>query len=75
VFGLGKPRSKFGKFLDKHDITQQDLSRKSEVSKATISRLCQGDAFTPSMKNGTKLIKALRNLTKKNIDFDDFWSM
>lgn len=75
MFGLGKPRSKFGKFLDKNGITQQDLVKKSKVNKATISRICQGDAFQPSMKNASKLIKALRELTGKNVDHDDFWSM
>jgi hypothetical protein len=27
------------------------------------------------MKNARKIIKALRDLTGKNIDYDDFWSM
>jgi putative transcriptional regulator len=75
VFGLGKPRSKLGKFLDKHEIKQQELAEKSKVNKATISRVSQGDAFQPSMKNASKIIKALRELTGKDVDYDDFWSM
>lgn len=75
MFGLGKPRSKIGKFLDKHNISQQELVEKSKVNKATISRICQGDAFQPSMKNASKIIKAIRDLTGKDIDYDDFWSM
>jgi predicted transcriptional regulator len=75
VFGLGKPRSKLGKFLDRHGISQQELVKKSKVNKATISRLCSGDAFQPSMKNAQKVIKAIRELTGKNVDYDDFWSM
>jgi putative transcriptional regulator len=75
LFGLGKPRSKFGKFLDNHGISQQDLVRESGVNKGTISRICQGDAFKPSMKNASKIIRALRRLTGKNVDYDDFWSM
>jgi putative transcriptional regulator len=75
MFGLGKPRSKFGKFLDRNDISQQELANKSKVNKATISRIAQGDAFQPSMKNAGKLIRALRELTGKNVDFDDFWTM
>ena len=27
MFGLGKPRSRFGKFLDKNGISQQDVVR------------------------------------------------
>jgi putative transcriptional regulator len=75
MWGLGKPRSKFGKFLDKNDIKQQDLVKESKVNKATISRLCQGDAFQPSMKNASKIVKALKKLSNKNVDYDDFWSM
>ncbi|MRS25926.1 helix-turn-helix transcriptional regulator [Bacillus sp. RIT694] len=75
MFGLGKRRSKFGKFLDKNGISQQDVVRESGVNRGTVSRICQGDAFSPSMKNGQKIIKALRKLTGRDIDFDDFWTM
>ncbi|PEE25977.1 transcriptional regulator, partial [Bacillus toyonensis] len=38
MFGLGKQRSKFGKFLDKNGISQQDVVRESGVNRGTISR-------------------------------------
>lgn len=72
-FGLGKPRSKFGKWLDKQGITQEQLSRESGVNKSTISRLCAGDAFKPSMKSASRIVNTLRKMGKK-IDHDDFWS-
>jgi putative transcriptional regulator len=73
---LGKKRSKFGKFLDKNDLTQQEIVKKSGVSRGTISRLCQASREDgPTMKNASKIIKALRDLTGKNVDYDDFWSM
>lgn len=75
MFGLGKPRSKFGRFLDKHKIRQQDLVKESKVNKTTISRLCQGDTFKPSLTNGNKIIKALRKMTGKNVNIDDFWDI
>lgn len=75
-FALGKKRSKFGKFLDRHGITQQEVAKKSGVSRGTISRLCQPENEDgPTMKNARKIIKALRELTGKNVDYDDFWSM
>ncbi|MDA1770996.1 helix-turn-helix transcriptional regulator [Bacillus cereus] len=73
MFGLGKPRSRFGKFLDKNGISQQDVVRKSGVNRGTISRICQGNAFQPSLKNGNKIIKALKQLTNKDVHYDDFW--
>lgn len=75
-FNLGKRnRSRLARFLDKHDITQQELARKSGVSKSTVSRVCQDDAFAPNFKNAQKIVKAIRELTKKDVDYDDFWSM
>ncbi|MEK5176931.1 helix-turn-helix transcriptional regulator [Heyndrickxia sp. FSL W8-0496] len=75
-FGLGKRRSKFGSFLDEHDLTQQDVVKESGVSKGTISRLCQTEHEDgPTLKNAKKIIKALRKLTGKDVDYDDFWSM
>jgi putative transcriptional regulator len=74
-FSLGKKRSKFGKFLDNNGISQQEVVKKSGVSKGTISRICQVHNDGPTLKNAQKVIKALRELTGKNVDYDDFWSM
>jgi len=74
MFGLGKPRSRFGKWLDRNGITQEELSRESGVNKSTISRICSGDAFKPSIRSAAKIIKALRN-RGKDVTMDDFWSM
>lgn len=74
-FSLGKRRSKFGRFLDKHEITQQEVVEKSGVSRGTISRLCQDDLNVPKLKNANRIIKAIRDLTGKNVNHDDFWSM
>lgn len=75
-FSLGKRRSKFGKFLDQNGISQQEVVKKSGVSRGTISRMCQPEHEEgPTMKNARKIIKALRDLTGKDVDYDDFWSM
>jgi putative transcriptional regulator len=74
MFGLGKKRSKFGKYLDKHSITQQEISKESGVSKSTISRLCDPEEYEPSMKNARKIIKVLKKHNSK-IDYNDFWDM
>ncbi|WNF39098.1 helix-turn-helix transcriptional regulator [Bacillaceae bacterium IKA-2] len=74
LFGLGKKRSAFGKFLDKHSISQEEIAHESKVSKSTISRLCQPDESEPKIKNAKNIIKALRNNGYK-VDYDDFWDM
>ncbi|MEB9306486.1 helix-turn-helix transcriptional regulator [Bacillus cereus] len=51
ISGKGR-KSKLSNFLEKNKITQQELAERSGVSKSTISRVCQGDKFSPTMKNG-----------------------
>lgn len=74
MFGLGKKRSKFGKFLDKNGIIQEELSKASGVNRNTISRAAQDDDHRPNFKNAVKLIKALKK-SGYDIDYEDFWSM
>ncbi|KEK21741.1 helix-turn-helix domain-containing protein [Bacillus gaemokensis] len=70
---FSKPRSKLGKFLDRNDIKQINLAQYSGVSEGTISKLCRADTFYPSLRNGQKIIKALKKMTHKDIQYDDFW--
>ena len=73
-FGLGKKRSRFGMFIDQNSISQQDLAERSGVSRSTISRLCHPAGYVPSMKNGVRIIKTLKEAGYK-VDYDDFWSI
>lgn len=74
MFGLGKKRSSFGKFLDQNGITQQELSKVSGVNRNSISRIASDSNKKPSMTNASKLINALKKAGYK-VDYDDFWSM
>lgn len=74
MFGLGKKRTAFGKWLDKRGIKQQWLVEKSGVSRSTISQLASEEEREPTMKNARKIIKALRDLDP-NVKSDDFWDM
>ncbi|MEU2589684.1 helix-turn-helix transcriptional regulator [Alkalihalobacillus sp. NPDC078783] len=60
--GLGRPRSKLGKWLDKRGVSQQWLAETSGVSRSTISTLCTDDDYEPSSKTIKKVIKALKIL-------------
>lgn len=71
-FGLGKQRSKLGRWIDKQGISQEELARRAGVSRNTVSRLCMGDAFTPNMKTASKIVKALRKYDAE-ISAEDFW--
>jgi putative transcriptional regulator len=74
MFGLGKKRSNFGKYLDRHSITQQEMAKESGVSKSTISRLCDPDESEPTLGVAKKIIKALKK-HDRSVNYDDFWDM
>ncbi|HJV46724.1 MAG TPA: helix-turn-helix transcriptional regulator [Bacillota bacterium] len=72
-FGLGKKRSKLGKWLDQHGVTQTEFSKLSGVSRPTVTRLCSEDDYSPNMSTAKKIIKAIKDLTGSKVDYDDFW--
>lgn len=74
MFGLGKKRSKFGKFLDKNGIIQEELSKASGVNRNTISRIAQSNDSQPNMKNAMRIISALKK-EGFHVDFEDFWDI
>lgn len=72
MFGLGKPLSKFGKFLKWNEITQTELKEWSGVNQNTISRIARSNENRPSLGNGQKIIRALKRKGYR-VDFEDFW--
>ncbi len=74
-YGLGKKRSKFGKFLDDRDIDQEELSKVSGISNSTISTWCDGNKnVKPIRKTFNKIKDAVEKLTGEEIEFEEFWS-
>ena len=72
-FGVGKDRSKLGRYIDQHGISQKVLE-KSGVSRATVSRLCSNDNHQPSLSTAKKIINFLKRFDK-NVDYNDFFDM
>ncbi|MDD9266030.1 transcriptional regulator [Paenibacillus sp. GCM10023248] len=68
MFGLGKSRTRFGKWLDKEGIKQGELP----VNKNTASRLCNDLDYEPYEDTIITVISFLR---KKGYDVtvEDFW--
>lgn len=71
-FGLEKKRSEFGKWLDKHGISQTMLATRTKLSTSTISNLCTNKNHTPNLKTANKIIKELKQIDP-NIKSEDFW--
>lgn len=75
MFGLGKKRSKLGKWLDRRGITQTWLAKKSGVNRNTINDLTAGDNDrAPTARTMSKILKALREVDP-GVKSDDFWSL
>lgn len=75
MFGLGKKRSKLGKWLDKRGISQQWLAKNSKVSRSTVSELCKADAnHEPTQGTMKKILNAIRQIDP-NVKINDFWDM
>jgi len=73
MYGSGKSRSKFGKFVDLCGITEEDLGEASGLDQALVSAACNDDnAALPEIAKSA-LVAALRELSGKNVIAEDFW--
>lgn len=72
--GLGKSRSKLGKYIDKNKITQEWLAKQSGLSRNAITRLCDGERDDEKLRVTSKsqVISALRK-NGHHVMSDDFW--
>lgn len=74
MWGIGKKRSKVGKFIDKHGYTQEDLKKISKVNRNTVSKICSDPDYIPSGSTMKKILKALRELDP-SAKTDDFFNI
>lgn len=72
--GLGKRRSPYGMFLDKHRIKQEDVVKISGLSRETVSGVCGDPEYRIRRSTVTLLLMAAKQLTGKNVDKHDFWT-
>jgi predicted XRE-type DNA-binding protein len=74
MFGLGKTRSKFGKWVDKKNIKQNDIAKASEVGRTTISNMCSDPNHKPRYETWVKVEKVLKTWGH-NVKREDFFDM
>lgn len=72
-FGLGKQRTKFGRWMDRNEITQIDLEELSGLSRRTISRLCNDEEYKPKFSTVSQIKKALKKIGESVPD--DYFGM
>ncbi|MGG1442145.1 transcriptional regulator [Brevibacillus laterosporus] len=74
MFGLGKDRSAFGKWIDKRGIKQQWVCKVTGLNKVTISKIATEKDYIPSGTTMKKVLQALRQVDPK-VKQTDFWDM
>ncbi|MGD8188594.1 transcriptional regulator [Brevibacillus ginsengisoli] len=74
MFGLGKKRSKLGRYLDKRGIKQQWLADVAKLNKKTVSQLASEEEYIPTGNTMKKVLQAIRKIDP-NVKQDDFWTM
>jgi transcriptional regulator with XRE-family HTH domain len=74
LFGLNKPRSKFGKWIDKKGIKQREVAKKAKVSEMTLTRMCNEKDHVPKISTWVKVQRALKSMGY-NVDRDDFFDI
>lgn len=73
MFGLGKPRTKFGKWLDKNGILQNDVAKASKVGRTTISNMCSDKSYAPKYSTFEKVRRGLKKMGY-DVEYEDFWT-
>lgn len=73
-FGLGKQRTKFGRFLDRNSISQIEVSKKSKLSNSTLSKMSGNKDYRPKYSTITRVIKALKDMGYR-VEGRDFWDI
>jgi hypothetical protein len=70
--GVGRERTKVGKFLDANGISHGDIQKWSGVSAPTITSLCGDISYKPSSLTKRSIIAALQ---KREYDVEEysFW--
>ncbi|OMF54663.1 transcriptional regulator [Paenibacillus rhizosphaerae] len=73
-YGLGKRRSKLGRWFDARGMKQGWLIDNAGVNKNTASALCNDPNYSPTLPTIRKIIKALRRIDP-NVNASDFWDV
>lgn len=72
MFGLGRERTKFGRWCEKNGIKQKELVEHCKLSDGTISKMYKEKDYKPKYSTLSKLEKGLKKLGH-NTDITKFW--
>ncbi len=62
MFGLGKYRTSFGKWLDRHKKTSMEFSQECGVHRQTIDSMAGDKGYAPRQTTIDKVLKAAKKI-------------
>lgn len=65
MFGLGKYRTPFGKWLDSHRKTSVEFAKESGVHRQTIDSMAGEKGYAPRQTTINKVLKAAKKVDPK----------
>jgi hypothetical protein len=71
-FGLGKRRSKFGRWIDSKGITQEEIRKRADVGNGTMTSMCNDEDYVPKISTWVKVKRALKSMGY-DVDSDKFF--
>jgi hypothetical protein len=74
ISGLGKKRTKLGKWIDNRGIKQEWLVTKTGIGRNTITWACGDSDYMPGGRTMQKILKALREIDP-NVNASEFWDI
>lgn len=74
MFGLGKPRTPLGKWIDQRGISQEELAKNAGINRDTAGTACSKQGYIPSPTVMKKILTALRKIDA-SVKADQFWNL
>lgn len=71
--GIGKPRTRLGKFIDNCGLTQKWLEKTTGLGEATVGRLCNEHDYRPTERTKMTIVTILQNEVDPHVAVGDFW--
>lgn len=71
-YGLGRQRTKLGKYIDLYKVSQDEISKQSGLGKNTLTRICSDPDYIPSSLTRRRVLHCLQSMGY-GCSESDFW--
>lgn len=75
MFGLGKPKTKLGRKLEKMGLSNKWLQEKTRLNKNTITQLTSNKDYSPKQTTIKKVLNVIRKEIDPNANINDYFDI